>query len=168
MTKDGLIYKSTLPLTFYLIRGILSGGLILICLILKDHYLIIFFSAYLTFVFTLNNDNFVIEVYDDHFNILLPSFYGTIFNQIETYYFKDITNFEFQKGYYDFKAAIFGELVNKVLPVTAVGAMFAYQKPNLTFIDKTYKKENISYRFKSNKKNIEKGLQLVQERLKKF
>jgi hypothetical protein len=106
-------------------------------------------------------------VYADHFKISLPSFYGTRFNQTDRYDFKDIKHFEYEKGYYDHKAAFFGELVNKVLPNMAVGALLAYQKPNLTFTDKTYKKENISYRFKSNT-SFEKGLELVSERQKKL
>jgi hypothetical protein len=167
MTEENYIYKSTFPPTFYLIRGALIGGLILICLIFKDNYLIMAICAYLTFMFSLNNNNYVIEVYKDHFKILLPSFYGNKFTQIETYYFKDISNFEFSKGYYDIKAAVFGELVRTVLPGVAIGALFAYQEPTLIFIDKTYINENISYRFKSNRESLEKGIKLAEERLKK-
>jgi hypothetical protein len=166
MTKENFTYKSTFPLTFYLIRGILIGGFVFICFILKDDYLIMFVCAYLTFIFTLNKDNYIIEVYPDRFNIILPSFYGKIFDQTTTYYYKDISDFEYSKGYYDLKAAVFGEVVRKVLPINNMGVMFAYQKPTLTFTDKTYKKENISYTFNSNRESIEKGLRLVEDNLK--
>jgi hypothetical protein len=141
----------------------LLGGLILLFLIHLDYIYIIAYFV-IAFILTLNRDNKVVEVYNDRFNIITPSFYGNKFADTETYYFKEINNFEFEKGYYDWKAATLGEIARMFLPVVFMGILFAYKNPTITFTEEPEKKTNIEFSY--NQDSLIKAIELIDTKIK--
>lgn len=137
------IYKSSLPFYFYGFRVILFTGLIFLLLIKVDYLFIITYFIF-AFILTLNRDNKIIEVYNDHFNIITPSFYGKKFAATKTFYYKEINNFEFEKGYYDLNSAILGIILRLFLRVNSGSA---YKKPKISFADEKQKKITIELSF---------------------
>jgi len=164
MTNTRPIYRNSLPIQFYGFRGMLLGGLIFLFLIRNEiDYRFILVYLFLAFISSWNRDNYIIEVYNDRFNLVLPSIYGNRFTDTQTYYFSSIKTFAFEKGYYDWKAAIFGEILRFFLPVHMVGILFAYKNPTIHF---TIEAKDFNIKFSYNQDSLVKALELIDKKIK--
>jgi hypothetical protein len=162
MNSNKILYKNSLPLRFYAFRSLLLGGFIFLLLI---HVNYLYSLLYFVFAFflTLNKNNYIIEVCDENFNLILPSFYGKKFDQSETFYYSDMSSFEFEKGFYDWKAAILGELARIILSARFMGALFAYKKPKIYFSQKTGIKTSVEFYY--NQEKLIKAIELINEKV---
>ncbi len=97
------------------------------------------------FLCSLNRNYYIIEVYNDHFNLITPSFYGNKFAETETYFFEEIKSFEFEKGFYDWNAALLGTIIRMFIPAHFIGILFAYQYPYFSFTQKDDTKTEIKF-----------------------
>jgi hypothetical protein len=162
MKDPNITFKNSLPLQFYALRGLLLGGLIFLVLI-HIHYFYLSLYFVFAFFFSLNQNNYIIDVDNDSFNLILPSIYGSKFTETQTYFFNEISSFEFEKGYYDWKAAILGEVFRLAIPVGFMGPAWAYKKPKISFTLKTEKK--ISVDFSYNQDSLMKAIELINEKV---
>ena len=153
------IYKSSLPFYFYGFRVILLAGIIFLYFIKVDYLLILAYSIF-AFILTLNRDKKIIEVWNDHFNIITPSFYGNKFATTKTYYYKKINNFEFEKGYYDMNSAIIGMIVSLFLRANTGSA---YKKPKISFADEKQKKITIELSFSQD--SLFKAIEIIETKI---
>ena len=153
------IYKSSLPFYFYGFRVILLTGTIFLFLYKVDYIFIITYIIF-AFIFTLNRDNKIIEVYNDHFKVITPSFYGNKFTSTNAIYYKEINNFEFEKGYYDLNSAIIGIIV-RLFFSTYSGS--AYKKPKISFTNEKQKKITIELSFSHD--SLFKAIEIIENKI---
>lgn len=130
----------------------------LLCSLYKviDYRLLLVVIPYL-FILTLNADNYIVEVFEDRFNLVLPSLYGDRFAKVNTYYFKEIQEFSFQRGYFHWTAAFVIAVLGLILPVR-LGPLFPYVDPNIYF--RTNDKEVTVY-FSYNQNSLVKVLEYL-------
>ena len=145
-----MVFKNSLPFQFYFFREVLLAGLIIL-LFAKATLVYIIFYLIFAFILSFNQDNIVIEVYDDQFKIIFPSIFRKWFSKSNTFYFNEISDFKFSKGYYDYKLAIIGEIVRLILPIKFVGILFSYNRP---FIEFKSNSNEIKFTFSYNQRTL--------------
>lgn len=98
--QDDLVYRMDISSGFYIYR-ILLFIVPIVLIFMKVDYWIIIFAALGAALLITNNNNYIIEVYRDNFKLILPSFWFNLFKEEEVFYFKDIKDYQFEKGKYN-------------------------------------------------------------------
>ena len=159
-TEDTL-FKSTLPVYFFFIRLIYFGCAIPLLYIAKDDYAIVLTILFLAVISTLNKLHFTVEVFKDKFNIIQPSFYGKRFDDVDTYYFNEISEFEYFKKETNFKTILLGILASRFVSTDSLS-----EPPVVRFKNNSNNEEQtVSYTFRRSNSTLIKGLEFISTKL---
>ena len=162
------IYKSHLPFYFYFLRWMAIFSLILLVVLRIDYRAIIVSTILLLLFLLINRTNYMIEVYDKYFKVILPSFFGKNFSEEATYYYSDVSEFVFEKGEYNWGKAIWGEIVKIFVPGSVSGLLFAYKNPRIAFkINKESGKdvEQVEIICNDNNRSLLKAIDMLKKRI---
>jgi len=161
---DKLLYKSTLPLHFYPIRFLIILVIIL-SLFFEIHFAIIFIEIFFAIIFLSNDNSYVIELYQNYFKVILPSFYGNYLKTETKYYYRDVTNFIFTKSRFSVSEAIAGTIINIFIPFNLKGLVSANKKSRIQFNYYDGNNNEIDIVFSNEHPTIIYAIDLIQNKL---
>jgi len=158
--RNQLLFKVDVPLSFYIIRACLIFGLLILFVFQVDFEYILIYLLILLIKF-FNSGIGIIEIYPEYFKLKRFSIYGKGFQKLEEYNYKDMWDFEFEKGEYN----IWIDIVSFVIPYRS-GSSHAYRSPCITF---KYKEADGSFeinkRFNHLSIDFEKAFEMIDEKV---
>ncbi|MCW3083292.1 MAG: hypothetical protein JWP12_658 [Bacteroidetes bacterium] len=182
---DQPLYKYSLPLSFYLSKmAVIALALPLAFLYRDDRVILLVIIVFSLFVL-MNTNYYILEVYEDKFNIIRPNFFSKFFAKGDTYYFDELSGFEYTKEdsiQDDRPSSTNGELALAVAlsiflrprrygsgsSLFWIGRSYNYNPASVKFDNKVNAvTEEITYTFKNANNDLKKGLEILAERMNK-
>ena len=171
--KEDVIFKTELPMEFYLYRCIIVVAFIFLIVTGFDYHFILI-AIIPVIILLVNTNNYVIKVYKNHFDIVLPSFFFNILSKKDTFYFEKIGNYKFIKGKFSTSNFITLEIIRGVTKNSFIGRQEDFNKYSIIQFDyeNDGKIRTVTRKFSLSQtkqlmeanKNIEAKLSLAQKR----
>ena len=160
MAEDKLIYRSAIPRFFYVFR-ILSLLALILFLIWEVNYIVLLVYSAGVVYFSLNRLDYILEVHDDHFKVILPCCYGKQFFIYQTFFYKDIHSLELRTPKSNPILSGLNKLFNYSMPALLNRFVFSSQNPSISFYDQHGEKK--SFQFTYNNPTLDKALRSVRQ-----
>ena len=158
------IYKSGIPFVFYIYRVFVIGCAIPVVIMAKNDYALMFFIIFIAFILTTNKYFFVIKMYEDKFTITTPSFYVRVLDDVDEFYFDNISEFEYFRRDINLKTIAFGLIANEV---GRAGMTRGFSQPAvIRFKNNPPEGEQTAeYTFRRSTESVRTGLEMLEKRI---
>jgi hypothetical protein len=167
MNDNGLIYKNSLPVYFYIFRVCVIGVALPLLFLARNDLAVFLIIAFGAFRFTMNDAHSVLEVYPDKFVVSMPSLYGKRFENRKVYHYDQVTEMEYFEKEVNAKTILVGLISGSLRQLRSSGFS---QPPVLRFWYQEIHEEpqHINYVFRENNKELISGLMLIEEKYNRF